>query len=250
MSTPSKLVELVGIADYDEAMISGDPSSQAVVLKIDMYDSTNLYLTYNRKEKVNSDASYYVDQVTITGATSNGSSTSWIVRALNPGQKYHASLVEGTMILEIIACHRYYGSPDTLPVSIHVVGEGEPMCQASPPIPSWGAAYAGSLQDGLVGYYPFDDTLNSALDSGYHGTVGGGSVSYVDGPVGRALSLNGIDEYVSLPNVDDFNFGTGDFTITFWYRVSGKWWSHDSSSLCCAVTSLINLSNLFLSLCR
>jgi len=42
----------------------------------------------------------------------------------------------------------------------------------------------------------------------------------VDGQVGRALSLDGIDDYVSLPNADDFNFAD-DFTLTFWYRVSG-----------------------------
>lgn len=110
---------------------------------------------------------------------------------------------------------------DTFAVSIHVMGVGEPMCVPQPPIPSWGSAYAGVLEDGMVGYYTFDDTLDSSLDSALHGTVGGGSVAYLDGKVGRALTLDGVDDYVALPNVADFNFGTGDFTITFWYRVSG-----------------------------
>ena len=101
------------------------------------------------------------------------------------------------------------------------MGVGEPMCVPQPPIPSWGSAYAGVLEDDMVGYYTFDDTLDSSLDSALHGTVGGGSVAYLDGKVGRALTLDGVDDYVALPNVADFNFGAGDFTITFWYRVSG-----------------------------
>ena len=42
VTTPSKLVEIVGLADYDEAMSSGDPNSQAVVLKIDTYANNAL----------------------------------------------------------------------------------------------------------------------------------------------------------------------------------------------------------------
>lgn len=42
VAEPSRLVELVGLADYDEAMVSGDPSSQAVVLRIDMYEGQSL----------------------------------------------------------------------------------------------------------------------------------------------------------------------------------------------------------------
>ena len=69
-------------------------------------------LTYNRKEKVNEDAYYYTNELLLTYSTSaDGSSTSWIARALSPGQKEYVTLVEGSMILEIIACHRYYGTP-------------------------------------------------------------------------------------------------------------------------------------------
>ncbi|MFY0688372.1 MAG: BspA family leucine-rich repeat surface protein, partial [Cyclobacteriaceae bacterium] len=52
---------------------------------------------------------------------------------------------------------------------------------------------------------------------------------------GNVLSFSG-DDYVVIPNHDDFNFGTGDFTLDFWMktsatnvaliskRVSGNWW--------------------------
>ena len=221
--TPSKLVQLVGLADYDEAMVSGDPSSQAIVLKIDMYESQNLYLTYNRAEKVNAEVQEFQDMITIT--RSNGPGQSWVETGLIPGQKYSVEFISGSgMVLEITACDRDTGTPDTSAVSIHVVGIGEPTCippASTPFVSSWELTYAGDLTDSLVGYYTFDDDLLDSSGSGYHGSIGGGSLSYVDGPVGRALSLDGVDDFVALPNVGDLNFGIGDFTLTFWYRVSG-----------------------------
>jgi hypothetical protein len=38
---------------------------------------------------------------------------------------------------------------------------------------------------------------------------------------GSALSLNGINQYLTTPATSDFNFGTGDFTIDWWeYRTN------------------------------
>ena len=161
----------------------------------------------------------------VTIVRSNGPGSSGVVAGLNPGQKYRTPLVIGSgMELEVLVCDRNNGTPDTMVVSIHVVGLGEPQCSPSQPyqISTWEPTYSGGLSDSLVGYYTFDDDLLDSSGNGHHGLVGGGNVSYVDGIVGRALSLNGIDDFVSLPNVGDFNFGTGtDFTLTFWYRVSG-----------------------------
>lgn len=42
VETPSKLVELVGLADYEEAMSSGNSTSQAIVVRIDMYEEQSL----------------------------------------------------------------------------------------------------------------------------------------------------------------------------------------------------------------
>ena len=57
----------------------------------------------------------------------------------------------------------------------------------------------------------------NALDSvdGNHGTLLGGG--YMDGVVGRAFSLDG-GGYVDIGNKENLNFGTGDFTVTFWVK--------------------------------
>ena len=43
---PSKLVELVGLADYNETMTYGSAETQAVVLRIDMYEERSLCTCY------------------------------------------------------------------------------------------------------------------------------------------------------------------------------------------------------------
>eukprot|EP00584_Thalassiosira_punctigera_P006714 CAMPEP_0172541554 /NCGR_PEP_ID=MMETSP1067-20121228/12345_1 /TAXON_ID=265564 ORGANISM="Thalassiosira punctigera, Strain Tpunct2005C2" /NCGR_SAMPLE_ID=MMETSP1067 /ASSEMBLY_ACC=CAM_ASM_000444 /LENGTH=1422 /DNA_ID=CAMNT_0013327621 /DNA_START=40 /DNA_END=4309 /DNA_ORIENTATION=+ len=219
--TPSKLVELVGLADYNETMRYGDAETQAVVLRIDMYEDKSIYLIYNRQAKINAGVPEHENKVTITHAEGPGDSE--LLATLNPGQRYHVPVVVGSgMMLEIVACDRAAGTPDTFTVSIHVLGVGEPMCiPGSSPIPSWGPAYGGALSDMMVGYYAFDDDLLDSSGKGHHGLVGGGTSSFTEGVVGKALSLDGVDDYISLPNVDDFNFGSSDFTLTFWYRVSG-----------------------------
>lgn len=168
---------------------------------------------------MNIDVKEFQDKVTVT--RSNGSGQSWVEAGLDPGQKFRVPLVVGSgMMLEILACDRAFGAPDTLSVSIHVIGVGTSQCVPPPPIPSW-ASYGGSLTDSMVAYYTFDDDLLDSSGNSYDGADSGGSVSYVDGVVGGAASLDGVSDWISLPNVNDFNFGTSDFTLTFWYRVSG-----------------------------
>lgn len=142
-------------------------------------------MTYNRQEKVNVDVKEFQDMVTIV--RSNGPGQSWVERGLNIGQKFHTPLVVGSgMMLEILACDRAAGAPDSMTVSIHVVGVGESACVPSQPvIPSWGGKYPGALSDMLVGYFTFDDDLLDSSGQGLHGLVGGGgSLSYTDGVVG------------------------------------------------------------------
>lgn len=49
-------------------------------------------------------------------------------------------------------------------------------------------------------------------------TAYGGATSSTDQSVfgGCSLSLDGVDDYLSIPDSDDFYFGTGDLTIDFW----------------------------------
>ncbi|SHI69038.1 Predicted pyrophosphatase or phosphodiesterase, AlkP superfamily [Rubritalea squalenifaciens DSM 18772] len=83
------------------------------------------------------------------------------------------------------------------------------------------SAYTGNIADDLVGYYAFDGDLSDASGSvnTNNGSVGGGSPSYISGLFGNAVSLDGVDDYVTLGNPADYNFGTStDFTISFWYK--------------------------------
>jgi hypothetical protein len=68
---------------------------------------------------------------------------------------------------------------------------------------------------GLVGWWKFDEGAGTrAADSsghGFHGTLVGGP-AWVDGVVGKALELDGIDDYVDLGNGSQFAI-TGPITI-------------------------------------
>ena len=105
-------------------------------------------------------------------------------------------------------------------MSVHPFGE-EPLCAPQSPIPSW-ETYSGSLRDGLVAHYPFDNDYLDISGNHRHAFEFGNPTFVSDGAIsGQALSFDGVDDYVELPNVPELDFSYNDFTLTFWYRVSG-----------------------------
>ncbi len=76
---------------------------------------------------------------------------------------------------------------------------------------------------GLVGYWNFDEGVGTvAGDSsgnGNNGTLVGG-VEWTDGKRGKALKLDGSSGYVNAGNKDSFNFGTQDFSVSFWIKTN------------------------------
>ena len=73
-----------------------------------------------------------------------------------------------------------------------------------------------SLSD-LVGYWKFDETSGTLIDSsGYNnnGTQHGGVTYGVTGKVGKALSFDGVDDYVQSPYMSVFNKHA--FTVMGW----------------------------------
>ena len=54
------------------------------------------------------------------------------------------------------------------------------------------------ISTGLVGHWTFDESANDSAGSS-HGTIVGGA-TYVDGKIGKALSLDGVDDYVNTNN--------------------------------------------------
>ena len=77
----------------------------------------------------------------------------------------------------------------------------------------------GLVRD-LIGWWKFDEASgNIAYDSsGYnhHGNLFGGPV-YVPGKINSALSFDGTDDYVQLPNLGSFS----SFTIEGWLKATG-----------------------------
>ena len=104
-------------------------------------------------------------------------------------------------------------------VSVHQFGDA-PLCTPQSPIPSWDP-YSGSLHDGLIAHYTFDDSYLDTSGNSNHAFEFGNPSFTPDGAVGQALSFDGVDDYLELPNIPQLAFDNTDFTITFWYRVSG-----------------------------
>lgn len=70
---------------------------------------------------------------------------------------------------------------------------------------------------GLVAGYPFENTANDILGVN-NGTVYG--ATYVDGQSGRALSFDGVDDYVVANN--NYNFTAGIISISFRFLYTSK----------------------------
>ena len=84
-------------------------------------------------------------------------------------------------------------------------------------------AYSGAGTDpnegnAPVGYWPLDEnTSTTAYDrsgNSNNGSISG--ASWTQGKYGSALSFNGVDNYVTIPNSSTLSFGTGNFTISLW----------------------------------
>jgi hypothetical protein len=77
---------------------------------------------------------------------------------------------------------------------------------------------------GLVGWWRFDEaTGNTAKDNSIYGNDGIiYGATWVDGKYGKALSFNGVDNYVQVPHTDLLEFGSGNYTIECWvYFITG-----------------------------
>jgi len=78
-----------------------------------------------------------------------------------------------------------------------------------------------TVMNGLVGYWTFNEKGNIAYDysgNGNNGTIYGASLT--NGKSGGALSFDGVDDYVRVP--DDDVFDMDDYTIEMWvYNEAG-----------------------------
>ena len=81
------------------------------------------------------------------------------------------------------------------------------------------AKASGDLAQGLIGHWSFDGNLKDSSGNGRHGK-GHGAPKFSDGQLGKALELNGDDQYVVLGGKStDYSPASGSITVSLWFSV-------------------------------
>jgi hypothetical protein len=74
--------------------------------------------------------------------------------------------------------------------------------------------------DGLVAWWPGDGDATDI--QGINDGIPQGGLTFASGHVGNGFSLDGVDDFVSVPSAASLNFGTATaFTIDVWIRIDG-----------------------------
>lgn len=76
----------------------------------------------------------------------------------------------------------------------------------------------GPAPHSLVAYYPLDGNASDESGNNYHGVEHNG-VQYVDGLIGQAASFDGIDDFISMGNVLNFE-RTESYSIFAWVNTT------------------------------
>jgi len=84
---------------------------------------------------------------------------------------------------------------------------------------------SGITNNGLVGHWSFEDaTGTKATDFSGQGNTGTltnmTDADWVNGKVGKALDLDGTDDYIDVAHNANMNFGTGNFSVSMWLNTS------------------------------
>jgi len=78
------------------------------------------------------------------------------------------------------------------------------------------------LPSGLIARWTFDEgsglTANDAVGTN-HGTLENGP-TWTAGKSGQAILFDGVDDVVNIPDAAVFDFGSGDFSISAWFKTA------------------------------
>lgn len=78
-----------------------------------------------------------------------------------------------------------------------------------------------SLGEGLVAYYPFNGNAKDESGNENNGVIHGANLTNDRfGMEGKAMSFNGIDQYIQVSHQGYLDFSNGDFTISLWLALS------------------------------
>ncbi len=83
---------------------------------------------------------------------------------------------------------------------------------------------AADITTGLVGYWPLDEGMGTTtIDISGHANTG----ALMNNPtwlstakINRGLSFGGVADFIQIANQNNFNFGTGNFTISAWAKLN------------------------------
>lgn len=78
---------------------------------------------------------------------------------------------------------------------------------------------------GMISYWGFEDGNGTKAEDSYDahdGTLVNGPAWNTSGQVGNALSFDGINDFVRVYDSEDWNFGTNNYTISFWIKRNGN----------------------------
>ncbi|MHC4558251.1 MAG: LamG-like jellyroll fold domain-containing protein [Planctomycetota bacterium] len=73
----------------------------------------------------------------------------------------------------------------------------------------------------LILHYEFEGNANDSSGNGNHGDPNGG-VSYTAGKIGQAISLDGVNDYVAIQNLNYASTGYTGWTVCAWIRTSSS----------------------------
>ena len=101
----------------------------------------------------------------------------------------------------------------------------------NPTVHQWSDDYVSSnnttlnvdIENGLVGYWSFDNTSNPGYDdsgTGNNGTVNG-ATWIINGKLNGALDFDGVNDYVEVPDDDSLDL-TDSFTVVAWFKAYGE----------------------------
>lgn len=75
-----------------------------------------------------------------------------------------------------------------------------------------------NLENGLVGYYPFDGNANNAISNNYNGTVNGATLATNRfGKINSAYSFDGVNDYINITDFGDI-VPSKTITVSLWMK--------------------------------
>ncbi len=82
---------------------------------------------------------------------------------------------------------------------------------------------------GIVAYYPFDDGTSNDATSNNNDATKYGDTKYVPGAVvsTKGMAFDGDGDYISCANESNFDFGTGNFSLSCWVKLNSGVASND-----------------------